>query len=299
MTRVGIRRIAVVAVNALWILGCVPEESRVGQAAETAGDSGNLVLLASVEGDKIRLGDPILVNVDLVNPGATTATLASVLYVHFEVHGPDGKELKQLVMPTQFAFQEISVEPGGVKPLVRGRDLTDSNLFTEPGRHTVHYSGPSSISSSQQNPIIVDIEPGQMPTADRLIASLLPMCPDDWWIYKSRRETTQVIPNGRYRVRGSAVYIDWSSEDSPRNHIELYLTEELAAPDPSSRGGRSEYLGKMEELHLYASEYLNVPSKGSDLGWGESVVRDFTRELIATAVSNATTGSRESTDSPN
>jgi hypothetical protein len=158
----------------------------------------------------------------------------------------------------------ITIRPGNTAELCASFDLTKDFLISLPGQYTLcsrfteyqHFSLPPS------NEVTVTVEPGELPTIDKILDRLLQALPDGWTIlWRSPHETMCVTPAGRKEAVGCLVSMmgggAWLSKGRCQRVV-LWQTEVPAEQDPdydydkkNYYDGPSTFIGKSKYGYLY------------------------------------------------
>ena len=202
----------------------------------------------------VRLGDPIIVSVTVSNqaPQVEDVDLNATEWGSFEVTDPDGKTLPYVGPLYQVMVNKAAVQPHSTVTIKDALDLTDKYLFQKAGRYSILLRG-NRIGFSDSPAIAIEVTAGRLSEIDDVFVSLLPVCPNGWYLSKGLHGVVE--PFGR----GFA--INFTRHPMQREIVGLWFAKEEVKVDPNQQPPfKMEYLGHTRGQFVFGSVDENAPA---------------------------------------
>ena len=220
-----------------------------------ANPLANAKLATRVVAEKqtVRLGDPIIVSLSVSNQTQQVQQMGGGTSGNgdFEITDPDGKTLPSLGFFRQTWLGGRAVQPGSTVTIFATENLTEDYLFQKTGRYSIWFSGGYRLSNSPA--ITIEVTAGRLSEMDEIVATVLPVCPEGWYLAKRARVVNTPVGSGfavqLYKNR-------WQGEA-----VDLWLTKERAKVDSNPQPGlKIQYLGQTRGRFVYGSVGSNAPA---------------------------------------
>jgi hypothetical protein len=218
----------------------------------------------------VRLGDPIIVSVSVSNqaPQVKEVDRTAAAFGGFEITDSDGKTLPYVGEIYQVRSDKVAVQPHSTVTIDDALDLTEKYLFQKAGRYSIRF-GDKSIGLSDSPAIAIEVTAGRLSEIDDFVASLLPVCPNGWYLSKGHRVVVTPF--------GPGFAINFMRNPMQREVVDLWFTKEEVKVDLNQQPPfKMEYLGHARGQFVYGSVGENAPAL-----WPTAIV-DISRALRIT-----------------
>lgn len=215
--------------------------------------------ILTVTNSNVKVGEPIQVSLSLKYTGTADATYdaqSACAYDAFLVTSQSGGSVHYIGGSGQTGGSPRKIVPGQTMSINENLDLTERYLFYERGRYLIQFRGDNGafggIVFPKSNQIVVDVSEGEVTEVDAMILRLLPVCPQDWVIGKTARNTRDVTPYGRRAVPGCGVFLS-------RNYMQGEMVVVWQTTEGSSETGEGrdnisvQYIGEANHRHFYVA----------------------------------------------
>lgn len=200
----------------------------------------------------VRLGDPIIVSVTVSNqaPQVKEVDLNATAWGCFEVTDPDGKTLPYVGAIYQVRANTAAVQPHSTVTINDALDLTDKYLFQKAGRYSIRFR---ELGFSDSPAIAIEVTAGRLSEIDDVFVSLLPVCPNGWYLSKSLHVVVEPF--------GPGFALNFMRNPMQGETVDLWFTKEEANVDPNQQPPfKMQYLGHARGQFVYGSVGENTPA---------------------------------------